>query len=503
MRFRVERDALADALAWVARALPSRPVVPVLSGLRLEAGDGLTLSCFDYEVSATAHLDADVEEAGTALVPGRLLAEITRSLPALAADFATDGDAVNLTCGSAEFTIVQLPGDDYPALPEPPPLAGTVDGGELAVAIGQVLPAASRDDTLPMLTGVCLDINGGTVTLAATDRYRLAVREVEWHPISPGLRAVALAPARTLADAARTMTPGSAVTIAFETAHGGPGARRGAGGRAGASQGGEGQGGRAGAGADREPRPAEGMISFGMGGRRLTARLIGGEFIRYRSRFPSEFGCLADVPAGPFIEAVRRVSLVADRASPVRLEFGVGKVVIEAQTEGRARAVETVPAEFHGDQPVISFNPHYLLDGLAAAAAPGHQRHAPEPGETKESADGPAAGEPGPADPGLLRLEFTSPAKPALITWVQAPATQDSGTRASETQGSETQGSETQGSGTQGSETQDGGTQGSETQESETEGSETQGSDGEDEGRLAGVPPFRYLVVPLRTAVRS
>src|SRR6266851_3968758 len=322
MRFLVERDALADALAWVARALPSRPVVPVLSGLRLEAGDGLTLSCFDYEVSATAHLDAEVKEPGTVLVPGRLLAEITRSLPAPTADFAADGDVVNLTCGSAEFTFVQLPSDEYPALPQAPPLAGTIDGGDLAAAIGQVLPAASRDDTLPMLTGICLDIDGETMTLAATDRYRLAVRETGWHPVSPGLRAVALVPARTLADAARTMAPGSAVSVAFET---GPGAR-GAGRQEPGGQAGEGGG-----GADREPRPAEGMISFGMGGRRLTARLIGGEFIRYRSRFPSEFGCRADVPAGPFTEAVKRVSLVADRASPVRLEFGSGKVIVEAR----------------------------------------------------------------------------------------------------------------------------------------------------------------------------
>jgi DNA polymerase III subunit beta len=438
MRFLVERDALADALAWVARALPSRPVVPVLSGLRLEAGDGLTLSCFDYEVSATAHLDAEVKEPGTVLVPGRLLAEITRSLPAPTADFASDGDVVNLTCGSAEFTFVQLPSDEYPALPQAPPLVGTIDGGDLAVAIGQVLPAASRDDTLPMLTGICLDIDGETMSLAATDRYRLAVRETGWHPVSPGLRAVALVPARTLADAARTMAPGSAVSVAFEIE---PGARAG-------RQEPGGQAGGGGGGADREPRPAEGMISFGMGGRRLTARLIGGEFIRYRSRFPTEFGCRADVPAGPFTEAVRRVSLVADRASPVRLEFGSGQVVVEAQTEGRARAVETVAAEFRGDQPVISFNPHYLLDGLAAAAAPGHSRPVPEAGDRPESDGG----------PGLIRLEFTSPAKPALITWAQADTAHDGAAR---------------------------------------------GSESGDESRLVDVPQFRYLVVPLRAAVRS
>ena len=317
---------------------------------------------------------------------------------------------MNLTCGSAEFSLVALPADEYPELPAPPPLAGTVDGGVLGAAISQVVAAASRDDTLPMLTGVCLDVNGSTLTLAATDRYRLAVREAPWEPVQPGLRAAALVPARTLADAARAMTPGVPVSVAF-----GPGAPP--------------------ARPADEPRPAEGMISFGIGGRRLTTRLIGGEFIRYRSRFPAEFGCRADVPAGPFTEAVRRVSLVADRASPVRLTFGPGRVLIEAQTEGRARAVETVPADFRGEEPVIAFNPHYLLDGLVAAAVPGQPRpHAGEAGGgSTEGSEGAAPGSAGgagtgstaPADPGMLRIEFTSPAKPALITRASPGGEQD------------------------------------------------------------------------------
>jgi DNA polymerase-3 subunit beta len=399
MKFRVEHDALAEAVGWVARALPTRPVVPVLSGLRLEAEDGgLALSCFDYELSATARIGAQVEEPGTALVPGRLLAEIVRSLPGQPAEFTTDGDVVALACGSAEFELVALPLAEYPALPDPPPLAGTIDGGDLAAAIGQVLPAASRDDTLPMLTGVCFDIDGDTMTLAATDRYRLAVRDVRWAPGRPGLRAVALVPARTLADAARSMAPGVPVSVAFAPAAGtgepaepGPGtaAQRPAG-----------------------PRPAEGMISFESGGRRLATRLIAGEFIRYQSRFPASFGCWAEVPAASFIEAVRRVSLVADRATPVRLSFGHGTVAIEAATEGRARAAETVTASFHGDQPVIAFNPHYLLDGLASAAA--------DPSRDAPPAEEPAAGGGAKARPQAvrvtIRLDFTSPAKPALIT---------------------------------------------------------------------------------------
>ena len=457
MKIRVDRDVLAEALAWVARALPTRPVVPVLSGLRLEAGAGLTLSCFDYEVSATAQIEAEVGEPGTVIVPGRLLAEITRSLPALAVEVATDADTVNLTCGSAEFTLFALPAEEYPELPAPPPLAGTVDGGVLGAAISQVVTAASRDDTLPMLTGVCLDIDGAALTLAATDRYRLAVREAPWEPVQPGLRAAALVPARTLADAARAMTPGVPVSVAFEPAANRPGSRP-----------------------PDEPRPAEGMISFGIGGRQLTTRMIGGEFIRYRSRFPTEFGCRADVPAGPFTEAVRRVSLVADRASPVRLTFGPGRVLIEAQTEGRARAVETVPADFSGTEPVIAFNPHYLLDGLVAAAVPGQSRsHADGPdhadhddpgqkdaspheagpheaGPHEAGTAGTDEGTPGPGDPGLIRIEFTSPAKPALITRVTAESGPEDARNTSQTPPAESGGAE-----------------------------------------------FRYLVVPLRAPVRS
>jgi DNA polymerase III subunit beta len=420
MKFRVGREALGEAVAWVARALTSRPVVPVLSGLLLQAdGDALTLSCFDYEVSARVRIEADVEESGTALVPGRLLAEITRSLPALDVEVSSDADMVGLSCGSAEFTLVSLPLEEYPALPDQPPPAGTVDGGVLAVAAAQVGPAASRDDTLPMLTAVCLEIDGETLTLAATDRYRLAVREVGWVPAVPGLRAAAMVPARTLADVARTMAPGVPVTVAFGT------------GQAEASA-------AAAAGTSRSPRPADGMISFEGGNRRLTARLIGGEFIKYRSRFPEEFGSRALLPAGAFTEAVRRVSLVADRASPVRLAFNPGTVVIEAQTDGRARAVETVPAEFEGDERAISFSPHYLLDGLGAAASAAQPRHAGASGDDQEEPQ---------ADPGQVRLEFTTAAKPALITWAA-----------------------------------DGGLA---------------------PGDSAGTPAFRYLVVPLRVPARA
>ena len=397
MKFTVGRDALGEAVGFVSRALPSRPVVPLLSGMLLEAAvDGLTLSCFDYEISARIRVDAEVAEPGSALVPGRLLAEIARSLPARPAEFAGDADMVNLTCGRAEFGLVCLPVQDYPALPSSPEAVGVVDGGVLAAAVGQVASAASRDDTLPMLTAVCLDISGEVMTLAATDRYRLAAREVTFAPLEPGVRALALVPARFMVEAARTFAAGVPVTVAFGSDGSERGTTRG--------------------GTDDQPRPAEGLVCFESGDRRLTARLIAGEFIRYRSRFGDEFGCRADLPAGPVIEAVRRAALVAERAGPVRLSFRSDQVVIEAHAEGRARAAETVGADFAGDEPVISFNPHYLLDGLTAAAASGAGPAVPSAPTGR--ADGEAAAPPVPdGETGRIRLEFNTPAKPALITW--------------------------------------------------------------------------------------
>jgi len=390
MKFTLGRDTLGDAVAFASRALPSRPVVPVLSGLLLEAAAGsLTLSCFDYEVSARVRVDADVAEPGSALVPGRLLAEITRSLPGAPVQFCLDAEMVNLTCGRSEFGLVCLPAEDYPALPPSPEPAGSVDGGVLATAVTQVAAAASRDDTLPMLTAVCLDIAGDVLTLVATDRYRVAARDVAFDPAEAGLQARALVPARFLADAARTFAAGVPVTVALGAGGDGRGAAR--------------------AGGQGPPRQADGLVCFESGNRRLTGRLIHGEFIRYRNMFGGEFACRADLPAGPLIEAVRRAALVAERAGPVRLSFTPDQVVIAAHAEGRARAAETVAAGCDGDEPVIAFNPHYLLDGLTGAA---HQAGA------GSAADAGAQQGTEPRE-ALIRLEFNTRTKPAMITLAQ------------------------------------------------------------------------------------
>ena len=407
MKFTVDRDALADAVGWVARALPARPVVPVLTGLLLSAvledtaqdgdqgrnGTGfLILSCFDYEVSARVRLRAEVAEPGTVLVPGRLLGEIVRSLPVHPVSICDDNgpDGVSVTCGDAAFLLTPMPLADYPELPELPQLAGTADGGVLAHAIAQVTPAASRDDTLPMLTAVNVELDGATMTLAATDRYRMAVRELPWHP-APGAggqgRAAFLVPARTLSDAARLMTHGPEVRVMVRQPGGEDRAAR-----------------------DGQPGPGAGeaMIGFEAGERRLTTRLLAGEFVRYRSRFPRESDCTADLPAEAFAEAVRRVALVAERGTPVQLTFAPDRVTIGAATQGQARARETVAAEFAGGEPAIAFSPQYLLDGIIAAAE-SHPHHG-----------GPHAAESA-AEPARVTIRFTSPAKPAVIS--PAPGT--------------------------------------------------------------------------------
>lgn len=168
MKIRVERDVLAEAVAWAARSLPARPPAPVLAGLLLKAEDGqLSLSSFDYEVSARVHVEAEVEEEGTVLVSGRLLADISRALPNRPVEISTDGVRATVVCGSSRFTLHTLPVEEYPALPQMPNATGTVPGEVFAAAVSQVAIAAGRDDTLPVLTGVRIEIEGDTVTLAS------------------------------------------------------------------------------------------------------------------------------------------------------------------------------------------------------------------------------------------------------------------------------------------------------------------------------------------------
>jgi len=370
----VERDVFADAVAWTARALPARPTVPVLAGMRLHAEDGeLTLSSFDYDVSALAKLPVDAEATGSALVSGRLLAEISRSLPGRPVQINSDGGRAVLTCGSATFNLLTMPEDEYPALPEMPPAAGTVGSDAFATAVSQTAVAAGRDDTLPSLTGVRIEIEGDTLTLISTDRYRLAIRELRWTPARPDMSAAVLVPAKALTDTARSLTTAAEVSIALALPGEGTGDRAAGYPGAGYQVGGD------------------GMIGFEAGGRRTTTRLLSGEFPRYRTLLPATVSATAEVSTAVLAESVRRVALVAERNTAVRLSFSADQLTLEAGTGDEAQADEVIEAAFDGEDLTIAFNPTYLLDGLTAM------------------------------DSDTTRIAFTEPGKPALLTGKPGP----------------------------------------------------------------------------------
>jgi len=369
VKFRVERDVLADAVAWAARSLPVRPSVPVLAGLLIEAGDeGLVLSTFDYETSARATLKADVAEDGRALVSGRLLADICRSLPAKPVEMVLDGSRVSLTCGSARFSLQTMPVEDYPTLPDMPAATGTVQSDVFAHAVAQAVTAAGRDDMLPVLTGVRIEIDGSGISLLATDRFRLSHRELGWDPRTPDESVAALVPAKVLGDTAKSLTAGSEVTIAL--AAGGNG---------------------------------EGIIGFegaAAGGvRRTTTRLLDGEFPKVRSLFPSEHLTVATVKKSELVESVKRVALVAERNTAVQLAFSDGVLTLDAGSGDEAQASESIEATINGDDITTGFNPQFLLDGLTAI------------------------------DQDEVELAFTQASKPVVISGAVAEGADDSGFR--------------------------------------------------------------------------
>lgn len=332
MKFRVERDVLAEAVTWTARTLPNRPPAPVLAGVRIEATQEgvLNLASFDYEVSARAEIPADVSEAGTILVSGKLLAEISKSLPNKPVDFSVEGTKVSVVCGASRFSLLTMPVDEYPSLPLMPELTGVVDGQEMTAAVSQVTVAASRDDTLPLLTGVRIEIEGEKITLLATDRYRLALRELTWSPTSPEISTVALVRARTLNDVSKSLGSSGEVNVALSVGNG------------------------------------VDMIGFEAGGRHTTSLLVDGDYPHVRRLFPDETPIHAVVATQPLIDAARRVALVAERNTPIRLNFAEGQVILDAGQGDDAQASEALESTLVGEEISVAFNPQFLLDGLNA-----------------------------------------------------------------------------------------------------------------------------------------
>ncbi len=334
MKLKLSRDVFSEAVQWTASAVQQRPAIPILAAIRLSAHDGeLELSTFDYEVSARSVVEADVIEPGEALVDGKMLSEIAKALPAADVTLETKDSRVQVRCGRAHFALGKMAMEDYPPLPAAPEEQGRIDAQELASAISQVGIATSRDDTLPLLTGVRVEIRGANITLLATDRYRLAQRELMWNPLDAQFSVDALVKAKVLTDVARNLTSGGDVEVQLNPSSAGE-------------------------------RSA--IIGFSAGSKQTTSSLMDGDYPPVRKLFPEvtplEYVC----SRADLLDAVKRVSLVAERKTPVHLTFGDGSLHLEAGQADSAQAEESIGLVSESEPLRTAFNPGYLQDGLSA-----------------------------------------------------------------------------------------------------------------------------------------
>lgn len=331
MKFRAERSEFAEAAAWALRTVGARATLPALSGVRLEvAGDRLTWASTDLETASELSMSVQAERDGVALVPGKLLGDVVRSLPQAGISAEVDGDRLHLRCGRAQFALRLMPVEDFPQLPSPPedaPVA-VMKTEEFARTVGQVARAASLDDARPVLTGVSLEATGDRLTAAATDSYRLAVRTVPW---DQGAEQTVLVPRRALEEARRSAEQlGSDVRIVLEPSR----------------------------------------VTFVFAERRLTTNLIEGKYPDFRQLIPSGYERRLTVDRAELTEVVRRVAVVGDTnttTTPVTLHLSEDSVRVTAGSGEVGQAEESLPGRLEGEDLQIAFNPRYLSEGLEAA----------------------------------------------------------------------------------------------------------------------------------------
>jgi DNA polymerase-3 subunit beta len=337
VRFQANRDVFSEAVSFAVKLLPQRTTLPILSGVLIEATQtGLILSSFDYEVSAQTEIAADVEETGTVLVSGRLLAEIASRMPNAPVRFATDESRITVSCGSANFTLLSMPVEEYPSIPQVSSQSGLVPAEDFANAVAQVAVAASRDDVTPVITGVQLEVTDNSLSLVATDRYRVAVRGIDWDPGTNAPAAdgagtiTALVPARTLQEVGKTFGHSGTISVAITNKD------------------------------DRE------LIAFTADKKTVTSLLIKGNFPPVRRLFPETVENYAVMNTADLIEATRRVQLVLEREAALRFTFNADGLTLEAIGSEQAQASETIDAILTGSDTVVSLKPQFLLDGLGA-----------------------------------------------------------------------------------------------------------------------------------------
>ncbi|MDQ1577091.1 MAG: polymerase subunit beta [Microbacteriaceae bacterium] len=332
VRFQANRDVFSEAVSFAVKLLPQRTTLPILSGILIETTEtGLVLSSFDYEVSAQTEITAEVEEPGKILVSGRLLAEIASKLPNAPVQFSTQETKIVVRCGSANFTLLSMPVEEYPSIPQITGQSGLVPAEEFATAVAQVGVAASRDDVTPVITGVQLEVSDNTLGLVATDRYRVAVREIDWDGgASGGEPVTALVPARTLQEIGKVLGHSGTIAVSIMNKD------------------------------DRE------LIAFTANKRTVTSLLIKGNFPPVRRLFPETVSNYAVINTNDLIEATRRVSLVLEREAALRFTFTIDGLTLEAIGSEQAQASESIDALLTGEDTVVSLKPQFLLDGLSA-----------------------------------------------------------------------------------------------------------------------------------------
>ena len=329
MKLTCGRDELAEKLQLAGRGVSTRTNVQILAGIMLRAaGSQLHLSATDMEISLRVSLDAHVEDEGAVVVPGRLLVDIVRLLPAgdvTIAHRAEEGVA-ELTCGSASYKLHTYAAEDFPRLPEiDPETAFTVDKEAFVETIARVSRSSSRDESRPVLTGILVRFEGSKLVMAATDSYRLSVKETGLDT-GPGQELEAIVPARALAELSRAGQAGEPGMISIGV--------------------------------------QENQIVFGIDDIWLTARRIDGQFPNYKQLLPETFEAEISLPRDEFLEIVRRASLMAQRKSPLRLRFESGELTVSAQTQDVGEARESLPISYSGDTIEIGFNAEFLRDGL-------------------------------------------------------------------------------------------------------------------------------------------
>ncbi len=337
MKFRCERDVLAEALATAGRAVASRGALPVLSGVRMElAGDALTLTGSDLELTVSVRITVSGLADGVAVVPSRLVNDIVRALEPGAVEFETTDDAARIASGRSEFSLKPLPADEFPRVAVVEGDEVRFDAEALVSALRQVLPAASTDDNRPILTGVLLAAadpgdGGEGLRLVATDSYRLSVVDLPGVSVLSSGKSV-LVPSRALAELSKALGEGGEITLRL--------------------------GERDASFASDDP---------GAGGIILTTRLIEGEYPNYQGLIPSNQPNLLTVNQEALIEALRRVKLLARDATPVRLQMSADGLELRAVTQDVGEGSESLDAQYTGDELTVAFNPDYLLAGVEAA----------------------------------------------------------------------------------------------------------------------------------------